>query len=251
MALGDIVGSVTGGALDIFGGNKAANIQRRATRKAGDYIDKGYGGAIDLASPMQEQSQKDYLDLSQGVGAGKYSMPDQQKYQAGEFNFDPNDVFNDPEYKAQMRAGTDAISNSAASKGMLFSGNTGNALQQKGQEIFAGRSDELYNRGRGEFENDRNFDYGAENRAYDTNAANRKNEYGMQSDLASVAPGALDRSIDLGLGRAQGKADTELGVGDIRANNYRRAYGKAGKLATTLGSQAQGAIEGYAQGGLY
>jgi hypothetical protein len=242
MAL-DILGTATGGALDIFGGNKGANIQRRATRKAGKFIDEGYGGALDLAAPMQEQSQKDYLDLSQGVSEGRYSMPDQQKYQAGTFDFDPNDVFNDPEYKAQMRAGTDAINQGAASKGMLFSGNTGRDLTKFGSDLFAGRSDELYNRGRSEFEDDRNFDYDAGNRAYDTNTANREREYGMGADLASFAPEALDRTIDLGLGRAQGKADTELGVGDIRANNYRRAYGKAGRLSSTLGSQGQQKLE--------
>ncbi len=247
MAL-DLLGAATGGLLDIYGGNKAANIQRRATRKAGNFIDEGYGGAIDLAKPMQEQSQQDYLDLSKGVREGKYSMPDQEKYQAEDFSFDPQSIFNDPEYQAQMRAGTDAVSNNAAAKGMLFSGNTANALQQKGQDIFAGRSDELYNRGRGEYENNRNFDYGAENRAYDTNTANRAREYGMGSDLAGYAPGALDRSIDLGLGRAQGKADTELGVGDIRANNYRRAYGKAGKLAGSLGSMGQERLN---EGNLY
>jgi hypothetical protein len=250
MAL-DILGTATGGLLDIYGGNKGANIQRRATRKAGDYLDKGYGEAIDLAFPMQEQSQSDYLDLSEGVGSGRYSMPDKQKYQAGEFSFDPNEVFNDPEYKAQMQAGTDAIGNSAASKGMLFSGNTGRDLTKFGSDLFAGRSDELYKRGRGEFEDDRNFDYDAEKDAYDTNTSNREREYGMASDLASFAPGSLDRSIDLGLGRAQGKADTELGVGDIRANAYRRAYGKGGKLATTLGSQGQKYLDGIAEGGLY
>ncbi len=229
-------GNAIGGGLDIYGNNKAANIQRRATRKAGQYIDEGYGGAIDLAKPMQEQSQQDYLDLSKGVREGKYSMPDQEKYQAQDFNFDPQSIFNDPEYQAQMRAGTNAIDNSAAAKGMLFSGNTANALQQKGQDIFAGRSDELYNRARGEYENNRNFDYGAENRAYDTNTANRAREYGMGSDLAGYAPGALDRSIDLGLGRAEGKADTELGVGDIRANKYRNAFSRGGKLAANQGS---------------
>lgn len=247
----DILGTATGGLLDIYGGNKGSNIQRRATRKAGDYLDQGYGEAIDLAKPMQEQSQKDYLDLSQGVGEGRFSSPDQQKYQGGEFNFNPNDVFNDPEYKAQMQAGTDAIGNSAAAKGMLFSGNTGRDLTKFGSDLFAGRSDELYKRGRDAFENDRNFDYGAENRAYDSGVANREREYGMASDLASVAPGALDRSIDLGLGRSEAKADTELGVGDIRANAYRRGFGKAGKMATTLGSQGQAALEKYAQGGLY
>ncbi len=247
----DILGTATGGLLDIYGGNKAANIQRRATRKAGGMLDEGYGNAIDLAQPMQEQSQNDYLDLSRGVREGDYSSPDQQKYQAGEFNFDPNDVFNDPEYKASLQAGSDAIANTAASKGMLFSGNTGRDLTKFGSDLFAGRSDELYKRGRGEFENDRNFDYGAENRAYDTNTANRAREYGMASDLASVAPGALDRSIDLGLGRAGANADTELGVGDIRGNAYRRGFGKGGKLATTLGSQGQAMLEKYAQGGLY
>ncbi len=229
MALGDIIG----GGLDIIGGNKAANIQRRATRKAGDYLDQGYQGAIDLAKPMQETAAGDYQRQSDRYNNGDFSNPDQQKYQAGSFNFDPNSVFQDPEYQAQMRAAQQGIQGTAASHGSIFSGRTAQDLQSKASDIFANRSDELYNRDRGQFENNRNFDYGATNRAYDTNADNRALDFSQGEQLAGYAPGATENSIDLGLGRAQSKSDTELGVGGIRSNNYRSGYGNAAAAANS------------------
>jgi len=247
MALGDIIGQ----GVDLFGGNKAANIERRATRKAGKFLDEGYGGALDLARPMQEQSQGDYLDLSRRYGEGDFRNPDQQKYQGGSFDFDPSDVFRDPEYQASQRAGNQAIESGAAGKGMLFSGNTGRALQQSGQDNFAKRSDELYNRGRQAFESDRGFDYDAANRAYDTNAENNALEFSQGNALAGYASPALDRSIDLGLGRAQAKADTELGVGGIRSDAWRSGGKKLGRMG-------QGVVDGgidlakkYISGGAY
>lgn len=247
MALGDVVNA----GVNLFSGNKAANIERRATRKAGRHLDEGYGSALDLARPMQEQAQGDYMNLSRRYGEGDFRMPDQGVYQGGSFNYDPNEVFRDPEYQASMRAGTGAIDSSAANKGMLFSGNTGRALQQFGQDTFAKRSDELYNRGRNAFESDRAFGYDAANRAYDTNAANRARDYEMGSRLASYAPEALDRSLNLGLGRAQAKADTELGVGGIRAGNYRAGGRQAGRMAGQLTDDAISLGRKYMDKGLY
>ncbi len=245
MALGEILGKaggkLLGGALDIYGGNKGTNIDRRATRKAGDYLDQGYQGGIDLAKPMQETAAGDFQRQSDRYNAGDFSNPDQQKYQAGDFSFDPNSIFQDPEYQAQLRSGQQAIEGGAASRGGLFSGRTQQDLTKYGSDLFANRSDELYKRNRGEYENDRNFDYGAENRAYDTNADNRALDFQQGNTLADYAPGQTENLIDLGLGRAQAKADTELGVGGIRSGAYRKAYGKSGKLAQNLADDAFGA----------
>lgn len=230
-----MIGEIAGGIADLYGGNKASNIERRATRKAGKYLDQGYGTAIDLARPMQERGQQDYMNLSDRYASGDFRSPDQSAYRAGGFNYDPNSVFDDPEYKANMRAGTQALESGAAGKGMLFSGNTGRALQKFGQDTFANRSDELYGRARGEFQDDRDFDYAAQNRAADFNAANRARDYEMGSGLAAYAPESLDRSLNLNLGRAQAKADTELGVGGIRADAWRSGGRKVGRGLAALG----------------
>lgn len=268
MALGDIVG----GGLDIIGGNTATNIERRATRKAGKLVDQGYQGALDLARPQFDTSSGNFQRQSDRYNAGDFSSPDQQKYQAStykapdDFSFNPDDVFADPEYQAQMRAGQQAIEGGAASKGGLFSGRTSQDLTKFGSDLFAGRSDDLYKRardqyttdrdfGRSTYQDDRNFDYGAENRAYDTNADNRTTDFSMGQKLADYAPAATEDMINLGLGRAQAKADTELGVGGIRANNYRSAYGNAGAIANAaipdtsaslgLGKKAAGFAKNY------
>lgn len=240
MALGEFLSQAApfvGAAVDLYGGNKGANIERRATRKAGNLLDTGYGEALDLARPMQEQAQGDYLNLSGRYGRGEFRNPDQQVYQGGSYNFDPNSVFQDPEYKANLQAGTQALESSAANKGMLFSGNTGRALQQFGQDLFANRSDELYGRGRQAFESDRGFGFDAANRAYDTNAANRAQDFSQGQALAAYAPESLDRSLNLNLGRAQAKADTELGVGGIRGDAYRSGGTKVGRAFLSLGKE--------------
>ncbi len=239
MAIGDIFGA----GVDLISGNKASNIERRATRKAGDYLDKGYQGAIDLAKPMQETAAGDFQRQSDRYNAGEFSNPDQQKYQAGGYGFDSQSVFSDPEYQANLRAGQQAIEGGAASHGALFSGRTARDLTKYGSDLFAGRSDELYNRGRQAYEDDRDFDYGAANRAYDTNAANRALDFEQGQSLASYAPGQTENMIDLGLGRAQAKADTELGVGNIRSNAWRSGGRKAGRMA-------QAGVDGAIKGGL-
>ena len=237
--MADILGTLAGGAADIFGGNKASGIERRATRKAGGILDKGYQGAIDLAKPMQETAAGDFQRQSDRYNAGEFKSPDQQKYQAGSFNYDPNDVFKDPEYQAQMRAGQQAIEGGAASKGGLFSGRTQQDLTKFGGDLFASRSDDLYKRNRDQFTDDRNFDYTAENRAYDTNAANRSLDFNQGKVLADYAPGQTENMIDLGLGRSQAAANTELGVGGIRGNAIRNAFGKGGKLGQNVLAQGQ------------
>ena len=225
-------GDLIGAGVDLFSGNKASDIERKAQRKAGKYLEEGYGSALDLARPMQDRSQEDYFNLSDKYRSGAFKSPDAQKYQAKSFSYDPTSVFQDPEYQAQMKAGNQAIESGAAGKGMLFSGNTGRALQEAGQNLFAKRSDELYNRARGNFENDRNFDYAATNRAYDANVANRNADFRMASELAGYAPEALDRMENLNLGRAQALADTELGVGSTRANAWRGGGRKAGQITS-------------------
>ncbi len=236
------IGDLLGGAVDLFSGNEASDIQRRAQRKAGQLLDTGYGNAINLAQPQQDQSQKDYMSLSSRYGAGDFRNPEQQVYDGGKFQFNPNDVFSDPEYQAQMRAGQQSIENGAAGKGMLFSGNTGRALQKSGQDIFANRSDELYNRARTGFENDRSFGLNAQNSAFDRNAQSRATDFNQGKGLADYAPEALDRSLNLNLGRAQAQSDTELGVGNIRANAWRAGGKKAGQLAGSAYNDLSGSL---------
>jgi hypothetical protein len=241
MAIGDLVG----GAIDFFGGNNASDIQRKAQRKAGGILDQGYGNAINLAQPMQEQSQKDYTNLSNNYAAGDFKNPTSTPYDAGKFSFDPNSVFQDPEYKAQLKAGTNAIDSSAAGKGMLFSGNTANALQGKAADIFANRSDDLYNRAYGQFTGNRDFGAQQQQQSYLNNANNNATAFNQGNTLAGYAPDALDTSLNLNLGRAQAGADTELGVGATRANAYNLAGKKLGQGVGSYLNSGEDALAKY------
>ncbi len=226
-------GDLLGGAIDLIGGNNASDIQRQAQRKAGGILDQGYQNALNLANPMQQKSQQDYTNLSNQYAAGDFRNPTSTPYDAGKFSFDPNSVFQDPEYQAQLKAGTNAINSGAAGKGMLFSGNTANALQQKGQDIFANRSDDLYNRAYNQFTGNRDFGAQQQQQSYLNNANNNQTQFNEGNTLAGYAPGALDTSLNLNLGRAQAGADTELGVGATRANAYNLGGKKLGQLAGT------------------
>jgi hypothetical protein len=246
--------------IDLVTGNKASDIQRKAQREAGRIMEKGYDTATGYQKPIYDTALGQYQNLAKRYDAGEFDMPESRPFQGGsfqadKFSWDPRQVFDDPEYQAQMRAGTDALSNSAASKGMLFSGQTGVDLARKGQDIFAGRSDALYNRARGafqndrdfgrrSFENDRDFGFDASNRAWDQNFARTGRNFSQGMSLASPLEGSADTLGRYSVGKASDLADSELGVGQTRANAWRsggKALGGAFNDALGLGVDAYAA----------
>lgn len=218
-------GDVVGGIIDLASSGAASDVQRQAQRKAQQDLNQGYGTAINLAAPMQQQSQNAYSNLNNQYGSGDFQNPTAQAYNGG--TYDPNSVLSNPQYQAQVAAGTNAINSGAAGKGMEFSGNTAASLQALGQQDFNQNSNDLYN----QFNTNRDFNANQATTAYGENAQNNATNFNEGNTLAGYAPGALENSINLNLGNAQANADADLGVGATRANAINGQGQKIGQLA--------------------
>jgi hypothetical protein len=204
--------------IDIYGGNKAARAQRKAQGKARTDLSQGYSDAQGFQQPIYDTGVKNYTDLSAKYAGGGFDNPKMDAYK-----FDPQGVFQDPEYQASLRAGTDAINGGANANSMLFSGQNQRDLSQFGQDTFAKRSDALYKRG---------FD--ATNTAFDQNAKSNLTNFNMGIDLAQPGIGAADNLSTLAQGQGQDLANNSLGTGQIRAGNINNTSNALGKGLTDL-----------------
>ncbi len=201
-ALG-VAGKLGSGLTDILGGNAAAGALKAANGRARTDLTTGYSNAQGYQQPLYDTGKSNLSDLSSNYAAGKFNNPTMTPYQ-----FDPQSVFKDPEYAAQMRAGTDAINNSAEAKGRLFSGANDKALTQFGQDTFAGRSDDLYNRG-----------FNAQNTAFNQNAQSNLSNFNEGNTLAGYAAPAANNLSNLATGQGNALAGNDQFSGQIRAGN--------------------------------
>lgn len=191
------------GVTNWIGGDKAAKALKGAQGKARNSLTQGYDEARGFQQPIYDTALGNYQDLSGDVAGGKYDMARMDPYK-----FDPNSVFEDPEYQASMRAGTQALDASANAGSTLFSGAHQKDLQQFGQDTFAGRSDELYNRG-----------FNANNTAFNQNLAGSGQNFNQGLALTNPLAGAAGNLTDLSVMQGGDMANLDLGSGVIRANN--------------------------------
>lgn len=230
-----LLGSVVKGAmspltagLNIMGGNDVASALKDANSQARTDLNTGYDKATGFQQPIYDKALGAYTNLNDKYNAGGFSNPHMDPYK-----FDPNQVFQDPEYQAQMKAGTQALDSSAQSKGMLFSGPAQRDLMKFGQDTFAGRSDALYKRG---------FD--ATNKAFDQNNTTNLNNFDMGKSLASPLTGAASNLSNLSTERGSDLASLDQERGMIRAGNIGNTYSSLTGGLNELGDSTIGAIPG-------
>jgi len=184
--IGAIGGGILGGIADIWGGNEAADAQKAAQNAARNDLNTGYTTATGFQQPIYDTGINNYTGLS-------------DKYAAGGFNLNPEDVFKDPSYQAQMRSGVAAINSGAEGRGNLFSTGNQRALTGFGQDLFANREDALQNR------------------------LNTRFQQGMQ--LSQPGFGAANNLSNLATEHYADLANNDLGSGSIRAGNIQNTTG--------------------------
>jgi hypothetical protein len=219
-AASQVGGKVLGGVADWIGGDLAADALKRAQRGARVDLTQGYSQGMGFQRPIYDTALKGYQNLAGDVQGGRYSTQ-----APGQFQFDPQQVFQDPEYQASMRAGTEALDSSASSGSMLFSGQHQKDLSQFGQDVFSQRSDALWNRG-----------FNAQNMNFNQSLAANQQNYGMAHDLTQPLMGAANNMTDLAVNQGQDLAANTLGSGQIRAGNILRTSGALGGMAGDIGS---------------
>lgn len=113
--MGDVIGGVVGGSL-----------QNRAGRRAAQEIRRGTEGAISELQPTQERGESasnliaSLMGLSDDPGAGQAAL---RQFREG------------TGFQDRLQRGTQAITGSAAARGLLDSGATARALQDRGQQM--------------------------------------------------------------------------------------------------------------------
>lgn len=220
--------SAINSGLNYFGAKSAGQAQRKAQGRARTDLTAGYDQAKGYQQPLYDTGMGQYQNLAQRYGAGDLINPHMDPYK-----FDPQSVFQDPEYAASMRAGTEAINSGANANSMLFSGTNNRDLQQFGQDTFAKRSDALYNRG-----------YNAQNMAFDQNSRTNLTDFNMGMGLANPGIGAANSLTGLAQGQGQDLANNSLGTGQINAQTAQNQYGAWGQGITDIGGIGANAILG-------
>lgn len=219
MPIGKLLGNVAGGVTDFLTAGAQADAQRRSLRNARSDLNTGYDQAQGYQQPFFDTGLKNYTNLSDAYGRGEFDPGKQTP-----FKFDPQSVFQDPEYQASMRAGTNAINSGAAGRGMLYSGNTLSDLNRFGQDTFAKRSDALYDRG-----------FNAHNMAFNQDLARGGQMFNQGMSLAQPGFGAANNLSDLATGRGSDMANISMGMGNVRAQELGRRASALGGMFEDVG----------------
>ncbi len=235
-------GQLVNGISNFFGEDAARRAKERAIEQAKGEVSKGYGDALNLANPFAATANQGFNNLAGDVSGGKFDLGRQAPVSGGSFNYNPNQVFNDPEYKAQMAAGTRAVEGANNGSGQLFGGKNLIDLQKLGNETFANRSDDLYGRARGAFETDRGFGLNAQNSANSFNLASNGQQLGAEQNVAGYAPGANATAEGLYTGQAQNLANLSIGKGTAQAEGI---LGQANAIGNTAINLAGTGASGY------
>ena len=129
---GVIAGSaIIGAGASIFGGNKAADEQKKAAKKA---------------AKLQKQVLAQQLALTKPyVEAGKNALAEYQKLAPYE-DFGMKQFQADPGYNFRMAEGLKGLERSASARGLLQSGGTLKGIQQYGQNIASDEYQNAFNR---------------------------------------------------------------------------------------------------------
>jgi hypothetical protein len=201
-----IIGAAGSAAAGIFGGNKAADAQKKAAKKAAKAQNAALAAQTKLVAPYVE--------------AGKNALAEYQKM-APYKDFGMAEFQADPGYNFRMAEGMKALERSAAARGLLQSGGTLKGIQQYGQNLASSEYENAFSR-------------------YLTQREARMDPYRYLSGQGQAA--AVGQAANVGSTGAA-LADIAAQRGNVQAA---QAAGTAGAFGNALGSVAQGIGSYYA-----
>ena len=126
-----IIGAAGSAAAGIFGGNKAADAQKKAAKKAAKAQNAALAAQTKLVAPYVE--------------AGKNALAEYQKM-APYKDFGMAEFQADPGYNFRMAEGMKALERSASARGLLQSGGTLKGIQQYGQNLASSEYENAFSR---------------------------------------------------------------------------------------------------------
>jgi hypothetical protein len=223
-------GSLLGGLFGKSAAEQAAEEQAKAAQQGINAIQQGQQAGVDYQTGVANEQRNllnPYAQAGQGATTSLASMlaPGGNLTQ-GYGNFEaPTGVTeqNDPGYQFRLQQGQQALENSAAARGGLFSGNTAKALSDYAQGSASNEYQNVYNRALGN---------------YQTNYNTFRNN---QNDLYSRLMGLS--------GQGLGAASTLGGELQSGAGNMAGIYGNSAQsIANLLGQQGAARASGYVGG---
>jgi len=217
--IGEIISSIFGGHSQANAAKSAQQLEAENQRQALEFqkqvwqqqqgnmapwIHQGQG-AINTLGGLQNQALQGQGPLAPWTG--QFQAPTLAQAQ------------NEPGYKFALQQGTNALTNSAAASGNLLTGNTGEALQQYGQQFGEQNYQNVYNRAMQQYQLGYN--------QYEQNQSNLFNRYASLAGLGQTSAAQLGN---------QGQA----AAGNIANINLTGAQQQAQQINNAAYQQASG-----------
>ncbi len=201
--------ALVSGGISLWGANqqasaaeKAANLQSEASRYATDAQMRMFQQQQATMQPYVQAGQQALGKLSNLAGNQNINMKDYQSMKnrmLSPFSFNTAGENVDPSYKWRLESGLGAVETSAAAKGGFFSGETGLALQEAGQQAASEEYQNQFNR----YLLDKNFDLNAYQAAWNRGMAENQNIYNQYAGLANMGMGVSGQLGQMGMDTAQ------------------------------------------------
>lgn len=202
---GALLGGTTGGALLGIGGNLLSGLlQNRAYSQASNAANQATNDSNYLLASMYEQQRKDdepFRAAAAGALSRLTSMPSQ--------NFTYDQLWADPSYSFRLNEGLKGVSQSAAAKGLLNSGDTAKAMNDYAQNAAS-------------------EEYAS---AYSRFADQQDRQWNRDSQLAGLGASALQSSNTLASTVSRQQSGNLMQSAGMRASSY---IGRGNALADIL-----------------
>jgi hypothetical protein len=248
-AVFNAAGDIASGLIASNASKKASEMQKEAATKAQGLVENYYGKSQQYQQPYYDVGTQNMAQMNRDVNSGKYDMApqtfQQENYQAPNFNFQA-----DPGYQFRLSQGTDAIQNSAASRGVGLSGATQKALARYGQNFASNEYGKAYDRysldrafGQQAFNANRGFGYQNFTDAYARQNQQLIQQFGRQYTLAGMGNNAAN-TLSSNAMSAAGSIAGIMGQGANAQAAGIMGQGQAyGQMASNLASGIGGAFQ--------
>jgi len=227
--VGAMIGGTLGGSIEgTQATNSATNAQVNAANYAAELQRKTAAEQLALQKQMYEQG---VARQEPWYAAGKTALSNLQTglRPGGQYTqtFKPSDIYTDPSYAFRLQQGQKALEQSAAARGIQFSGGTQAALSDYAQNAASQEYGNAYNR----FMNDQNTQYNRQAGLAGVGQSAGQNIAGAGSNYAGAA-GQIGQTSATNLGNIAGL------VGQAQAAGAMGSY--------NMGNAAMGNLMGYA-----
>ena len=219
--------------LQTQAGTQAAELQAQSSREALDFQQQMFSTQQENFAPWLQAGQGAIGDLSGLLGIGGQGGDGSLLQPFGREFVPPTGATmqNDPGFQFRLQEGLDALQNSAAARGGLLTGATGEALTRYAQDYASGEYGNVYNRALTEYQTAYN--------AFQQGQANQFNRLASVSGLGQTAAGQLG-----GLGQYAAGNIGNLLMGSAR-NVGNILMGTAGQVGESLQNAAAARASGY------